>query len=339
MKFISVFVGVLLSGQFLFGQGEVFHLNIQVIDSKTKTGVSKKGISLLPLGVGTTDSDGRAVITIPKNTKMVELNVPPGFEIVDPPGPILPVPASEDVVIKFWVNEIQARMMAEEIDRLKQEKDNAAALASSLELKNRLLESQISHLSEENVTLQDSVKAISKQIEAAHHQVSAIDQEIGQYRLAFYDKISNNYQKFLNALLDMQEALKHVSQAFIQEGDLRNFNDRITALNQARNSMHEDHLANVKVVEKYWSKETSIKLMGLYDQALHNTYDDVILPLNNDLIAKLNATWNGNKPRIFAQRKAVKHTKEALKNLQQEIQNLRTQASEVLKLLELDKSS
>ena len=338
MKFIYALVCVLLPCQLLLAQGNTFRLSLQIIDQKTKQGVAKKGISLLRLGAGTTDSDGVAIITIPSHTQVVELQVPPGFEIVDPPGPIMPVPASEEVVVKFWVNEVQLNKMEAQIDYLKQERDSITTLANRLELKNQLLENQINQLTSENVALRDSVREVSQQIDVLNNKASTIDQEIAQYKLAFYDKISSNYQQFLNALLDMEVALGNVSEAFTQEGELRNFNDRINALNQARNSMHENHLAYVKVAEKYWNKEISLKLMGLYKQALYNTYNDVILPLNDELIATLRDTWNGNKPRIFVQRKAVKRTDKALEELHEEIEDLKGKASEVLKLLELDKS-
>lgn len=333
MKFIGTLVGILLPFQMLFAQGKALHLKIQVINQKTKIGVATKGISLLPSGSGTTDSDGKATITIPSHTKEIELQVPPGFEIVNPPGPRSSVPDDKELVVRFWVNEVRLERMEAQIVHLKQERDVAVALASELELKNQQLGVQTKHLTSENAALQDSLREISEKIEAVNNQVLTLDQEIAQYKLAFYDKISTNYQQFLNALLDMEVALSYVSQAFTREGELRNFNERINALNLARNEMHENHLAYVKVVEEHWNKETSLHLSNLYEQALHKIYGNIILPLNDELIATLRDTWNGNKPRIFVQRKAVKRTNKALEKLHQEIDQLEDKASLVLPLL------
>jgi uncharacterized FlaG/YvyC family protein len=311
--------------QFGYGQG-TYRVSIKIIDEDTQKEVPKLGISLMEngrgLGVGTTDGNGIATIIIPRTTRNITLVLTSkDIEIKYPRGgeTHAPSPEIENPTVEFLVKTSLFRMMALQIEHLSQEKKELENLADSLKLK----------MYSDQISFKDSLEKISDQI---NHLLI----EITNKKLALYSEISNNYLQFLNAILDMELTLKQVSNTFIQEGELRNFNRQIEILNHARNSMHENHLAYVQVVEKYWNSDSSEKLKGLYHQALQNTYGDIILPLNEELISKLKDSWNGNKPRILVQRKAVKSTKKALTKLHDEIEELKITADEVLALLESD---
>ncbi len=317
----------------LFAQDNTFQISIQIIDQETKKGVADVGMSLLNLGAGTTDKDGMVRIPIPQGTETVELQIAKGFEIVNPPGPRLPVPGSTNAILQFWVKTVFLEDMKTKIDRLLTEKRELEGLTESLKTENDLLLEKNKHLTSAQTSLQDSIRQITLRIDSLQHKLQTVGREITVYKLAIFDRISRNYHQFLNAMLDMEMSLRNVSQAFIQEAALRQFNRQVENLNQARNGMHENHLSYIEAVEKYWDKNTSLTLKSLYDQALLNTYGKVILPLNEKLIARLNEAWNGHKPRILVQRKAVKSTEKALVGLHQELEDLQLIANELMVLL------
>ncbi len=325
MKLIITFIITLFISHIGYTQ-DTYRVSIRIIDEDTQREVPKLGISIIEngkgIGAGTTDGNGIASISIPRTTRNITLILTSAdIEIKYPRGgeTHAPSPDIENPTIEFLVKTSAFRMMALEIEQLSQEKKQLELLADSL--KTSMLSEQIS--------FKDSLEIISLKI-------SSLFSEITDKKQGIYAEITDNYLQFLNAILDMEQTLKYVSNTFTQEGELRNLNRQIEILNHARNKMHENHLSYLQVVEQYWDKSISRRLGMLYKQALENTYGDVILPLNDELISKLKDSWNGNKPRIIVQRKAVKSTNLALLKLHEEIKDLRYQADEVLSLLETE---
>lgn len=327
MRYFGAFLLLIFfQTQFVYAQNSHYSVSIKIIDEDTQKEVPRLGISLLEngrgLGVGTTDGNGIATISIPRTTRSITLVLPSKDIVIKYPKggeTHAPSPDIENPIVEFLITTSRFKMMTLQIEYLSQEKKELQMLADSLQEK----------MFSEQISFKDS-------LEKVNHRINSLLIEITSKKLAIYSEISDNYLQFLNAILDMEQSLKHVASAFTHEGELRNFNHQIEILNQARNSMHENHLAYVQVVEQYWNKATALKLRSLYRHALENTYGDIILPLNDELIAKLKATWNGNKPRIFVQRKAVKSTKKALAKLQDEIEDMEDTAEEVLALLASD---
>ncbi|MEB2774058.1 hypothetical protein SYJ56_02000 [Algoriphagus sp. D3-2-R+10] len=323
MKLIFAFIITLFTIHIGYAQ-DTYRVSIRIIDEETQKEVPNLGINIIEngkgIGAGTTDGNGIASIIIPRTTRNITLILTSSdIEIKYPRGgeTHAPSPEIENPTIEFLVKTSAFRMLSLEIAQLSQEKKQLETLADSLN--KRMLAEQIS--------FKDSLETINLKI-------NSLFSEITNKKQGIYAEITNNYLQFLNAILDMEETLKYVSNTFTQEGELRNLNRQIEILNHARNKMHENHLSYVQVVEQYWDKNTSLRLSMLYKQALENTYGEVILPLNEELISKLKDSWNGNKPRIIVQRKAVKSTNLALLKLHEEIEDLRYQADEVLPLLE-----
>ncbi|MEX2513041.1 MAG: hypothetical protein WD398_09055 [Cyclobacteriaceae bacterium] len=304
----------------------IYSVRIKVIDEDSRREVPNLGINLEEngqgLGTGTTDGNGIATITIPRTTRTLKLVLSSReIEIVSPIGgeTHAPSPEIDNPLIEFYVKTSQFRMMALQIEQLSREKKQLEDLSNSLQKR----------LSTDQSIYKDSLEMIKGRI-------AKLMVEIDDKKSNIFSAISDNYLQFLNAILDMERMLGNVSPIFTQEGALRNFNRQIETLNLARNSMHENHLAYIQVVGQHWDKKTADKLMGLYTQALENTYGNTLLPLNDDFIAYLKASWNGDKPRLSVQRKAKKNTEKALPKLHEEITIMEVLGKEVLAVLDSD---
>ena len=104
-------------------------------------------------------------------------------------------------------------------------------------------------------------------------------------------------------------------------------------LSEARDDMHENYLGYIETVEQYWSKDLAQELEGLYDLALEKAYWDQVIPLNEYLFQEIDKAWKNEKPRILAQKRAKKPTKESQNNLRALLPQLESQAEQVLKKL------
>ena len=280
--------------------------------------------------------NGLLKISIPPGTKTLELQAPIGYEISSPPGPILPVPADEEVIVKFWIKTAILENMQRQIDQLLMDKQSLQRTVGDLELeleKYKELNQELEKSSQGNRDSVGQVKSLIAQrdgvIDSLKQLVAEVDGQIDDYKFAMYSKITQNYQKFLNAILNTEHALKHIKGAFVNAGELKNLNATIETLNSARDDMHENHLAYIEAGRKYWDGSIATQLTSLYDQAIKQTYGDLIIPLNENLISHLNNAWNGKQSRLVAQKKARKNIKKMLPKLRQEIEDMERIAKEV----------
>lgn len=315
-------------------------ISVQILNVHTQQGISQKNISLLNVGTRATDRNGLLKINIPEGTNTIELQTPPGFEIVSPPGPIMPVPASENVIVKFWVKTALLENMQKEIDQLLKDKEGLTQQVKQMGIELEKLQQLNQNLETMSQGTQDSVALIKTKItekdaiiDSLEKKVTDVDSRIGDYKLAIYSEITRNYQHFLNAILNMEMALADVRGAFVNEGELKHFNSKIEALNIARDDMHEKHLAYIEAAEKYWDTGISSQLQSMYHQAIIQTYQHLIIPLNQDLISQLKNAWSGRNSRIIAQKKAGKNLKKMRPKLRQEIEDLERIAQQVFEQL------
>lgn len=327
----------------MFGLLDNIHsqvITVQVLDVNTQQGIPQRNISLLNIGTRATDRNGLLKINIPPGTQTLELQAPPGYEILTPPGPILPVPASEEIIVKFWIKTAIIENMQKRIDQLLIDKEtlnkNVEELEAELE-RLRDLNLQLERSNQGNKDSVGQVRAIIAQkdglIDSLKQVANEVNGQIEDYKYAMYASITQNYQKFLNGILNMEAALEDVRGAFTYESELKNFNTTIEALNFARDDMHEKHLGYIEAGKKYWSENISAQLSSLYDQAITKTYGDLIIPLNKDLISYLNDAWRGKKSRLRARKKARKNLKTMLPKLRQEIEDMERIAKEVFEQL------
>jgi len=333
----------MIPGLMVFAQPGPKSVTIQVIDQSTQAGLARKGVSLLNVGSGVTDDNGLVRVTIPNGITTIELQLPPGFEIVNPPGPIQNVPSSANAVVKFWVKTALLENMKAQIDQLIRDKQNLSKSVNDLETELASLQDLNKELLSNSAGKQDSIERVRTQmrikdqvIDSLSRKVMDVDSKIGDYKLAIFSEISRNYQQFLNAMLNMEMNLKDIKGAFINEGELKNFNSIVEILNVARDDLHEKHLAYIEAAETYWNKGVSAKLSGLYNQAIVNTYGNLIIPLNEDLVGRLKAAWSGKQSRLVAQKQARKSLKKVLPKLRQEIEDMERIAEEVFVQLKED---
>ena len=313
-------------------------VSVQVVDVETNRGIPRIGVELLGLGSGITDSDGIVRIPVPEGTKVLELQPPQGFKVLTPPGPIQPVPSSDEVLVKFWLDVGALKVLQAQIDQLSNQQKALETSLSTVEREREFLQQQLDSLEGRSGIAMDSLqKEIIAQvavIDSLSKKLTQVKADISSTKLQIYEDISHNYNTFLNAILNFSQGLKTVSYAFINAQELEAFNGYILALNEARDEMHEYHDSYIETAGQYWSRATAQELEKMYDLALQEAYGDIILPLNDLLLKEIRSAWAKEKNRNIAQRNAKKPTKEAKKNLDEALDRLQIQAKKVLDLLE-----
>lgn len=319
-----------------FAQPTVFRLTLQVVDAETNRGIPRVGVELIGLGSGVTNSQGIAQIPIPAGTPQVQLQAPNGFQVLTPPGPILPVPGSEEVIVKFYIKAGDLELLREQVRELYGEQASLQNSLDSLKNVNSQLQNRLSAVVSNRDSLLNLNEIQVMSISKLDKKLETVTSEYDQVRLKIYGNISENYNQFLNAILNFHMQLKSYKLAFRNPGELEQFNAKIETLSEARDAMHEKSPGYLEIVRQYWDKDDAIELEMLYDQALIRTYETYVLPLNKTLIQELKASWSGQKMRFAAQKAAKKPTEKAIQGLKVEIGSLKIQADKVLKRLKSD---
>ena len=328
--FLSIFFFALI-GLPLFGQDVV---TVQVVDVDTKRGISGIKVELLNMGSGKTDDEGFVRIPIPPGTEKVELQPPKGFSIFSPPGPIGNVPNSEESWITFYLNIGVLKELQRQIRVLSSLQNTLESSLDSVRIQNGQLQNQMSSLASNADSLKSTNESQMALIDSLEQELIAVKGDIVQAKLDIYEDISNNYNSYLNAILNFTLGLQHAKLAFTNPAELAHLKERIDVLNEARDNMHEYYLGYLETVEQYWNKDLSKELEAVYDLALYETYEAVVLPLGEVLLDELRKAWNSQSPRIIAQKKAKKPTKEAKIRLDALNEQLQVQAQAVLAKLE-----
>ncbi len=309
-------------------------LRIQVVDVDTRRGLSRISVSLVGLGGGVTNSDGVVRIPIPDGVSEIELQAPAGFEVLDPPGPKQPVPANEEVVIKFYIQAGRLDQLNAQLRQLTQERSQLQNELTTIRDRQDSLQQAADRLVMDRDSLATLQRRQQDRLQRLEDSLQLVQSDIRSVKLEVYRDISENYQEYLNAVLNFREVLKNVRHAFTNPQELNLFNSYVENLNETRDALHEKHLGYLQTVGAYWQANERIELEQLYDLALEEVYDEVILPLNELLVAQLRAAWNKETPRIVAQRRAKKPTKEALRQLETRLEALQRQGDRTLRLLE-----
>jgi len=323
-----------------FSQESPITIRIQIIDVNTKKGIEQTGVHLSGKS-STTDNNGFVRITLPKGVQVLELQTPAGYEINSPPGPTLPVPNSENAVVQFWVKTAAFEKMQEELNELRQEKNNLTSRVGNLSKELDSMTTNYENLSSNSQVLEKTLTQLSKSIkgkdlliDSLKQKSDSIENRMGEYKRVIFKKISTNYKRFHNDLLDMELNLINIKNAFINPGEVDLFNKKIDSLNSSRNALDEEHMDYVKTTKLYWNKEAAVHLDSLYDIALINIYERLIIPLNKVVIQNLNDAWQGEKCRMCVQRKTRTYLKKTtLGKLRKEIEDMEQVAEKVLSIL------
>ena len=192
-------------------------VTIQIIDADTDRGISQIGVELLGLGSGVTDSDGMVRIPIPPGTNTVELQPPRGYKVLTPPGPVQPVPNSEEVLVKFWLDIGALKVLQQEIRRLSNRQESLESVLDSVKEANSTLQTQVASMETANRSQVEALKIEQLAIiDSLQKSLVQVQSEIAETKLSIYRDISQNYNSFYDAIANFTEGLRHAKYALYQ---------------------------------------------------------------------------------------------------------------------------
>lgn len=301
-------------------------VKVQFLDYESDRYVEGINIEMIPEASAITQNAGIAEFVLSASADEIEIIPPRGYKVMSPPNARLQIPRNETAVLKCWIKLVGIPDWTKIIQNLESEKEK---LDQELTQMNELVGS----LKRNNRQLADSVASRVRVIDSLQQRLLRIDSTIFNQKLQIVSSIDASYKQYLNAILNFSEQLRDVRPLFLNDQALVEFNRIVDKLNVQRDSLHENYMTYVSLIEKLWNPSLAIDLESVYDLALKEAYGAIIIPLNSSLISEITRARLGQKPRLAAMRKAKKPAKEAKNELDLRLGELQREADKTIKKL------
>lgn len=318
------------------GQDAVFRGRL--IDESTDRGVPGVLVSLVGFGQKMTDDEGMFQIAITPNTDQVQIELPDGWEIRSHLDGKVLVPRSSSQFQPIRVKPVfseydqlrrdlarmreENRLKAVQIDSLEQlVKDSINWYRNQIKVSSYESRTETNRAAAEAETLRQKVDELTRRLEARYTELNKAE---------LRGTVSGELLVYLDKLKDLRDFLPNFRDVFLFPQASENFDQLVTAYNEARAPIYENQQGRLAEVALYWEDPVlTDDLEEVYDLILNGIHKESVLPMNDELIGLVRAYVAGRMPRVQANRKAHKKAKTAYDTLAAPIESLEKKIGEV----------
>ncbi len=310
----------------------------RVVDTEQRA-VRGERVILIGVSEGRTDDDGLFRVSIPASLAEVQVELE-RYEVIYPRGGRAPVPKSAATPVLFEVKKLETGGQEKLIRQLREN-------LKKLENDRRFREEEIGRLEK---SLRDTIATYHRLFEASGGQTARLTDSLQQRiesllasresallaekKEKLYGDISRTLLNFLDKAKNLRDELARVEDVFLSEPARLNFEKQVGAYNTARDSLYNLHRGYLESIRLFWhDPEAVAKAQNVYDLALVQIHEGIMLPLNGSVIGPVRDAATGRTSRLAARRKARQGASRTLEQLAFPLRNLELKISELAGIL------
>lgn len=339
MKYILLFLTVISCQHGLFAQQRIFLGKVVGEDQERLSGLD---ISIEGGNPTTTDDDGLFRIALSNEDVrrgMVTLNVP-GYKIMRPEGGEAMLPLSQEMVTTVSVKKAGTSPSQAKIKELE---TKIKKLSTEKALKDNELQGKLAEIETIKKTHQANLQkaaaqldSLNKVIETLRVEGSKIDNTLvelaTQRKQLFYNDLSETLLNYVDKLKNFRDWMPRISDVFLNDGAMSQFNAVVSSYNIARDSLYNKHKALETGLGQYWEQEKLVlRLEDVNDMALSEIHKAIVLDIvNAEIVSAMKDYATRKSSRPAAMKKAEKSAKHAESLLYMAIPKLEDKINQLL---------
>lgn len=339
MKYLLPFTALLGLMPVLTAQQSIF-LGKLVDESQQR--LSGVNVSIEGGNPTMTDDDGLFRIALSKEDErrsMVTLNVP-GYKILSPTDGEAVLPRSQDWVTTFTVKKTGAR--APEV-QVKELENKIKKLSAEKAVKDNELERRLAEIESLKKTHQTDLQIVSAQVDSLNKVIerlrtegSNIERSLSELALQrkqlLYGELSQTLLNYLDKLKNLRDWMPRISDLFLNDAAITQFNAVISSYNGARDTLYNKHEVFEKNLGEYWQQESLVlRMEDVNGLALNEIHQAIVMDIiNQEILTDLKDYATRQTSRITAMKKAEKSAKHAESMLYVAIPKLEDKINQLL---------
>ena len=241
-----------------------------------------------------TQSNGEFNLDFTPGQHEMVLYPPKGFVRVSPPNGVLYLPEDKSRTLTVWMaregrESREVELFTKILSKKEQEK-------TGLQTEHDTLKARLDRLVSERQTTSALYDSLNTLLRQNNGNAAALEREMAELRQAvelkqqlYYQNISGELVVYTDRLKDLRDALPRVSDAFIDARSMAHLENTIAQYNAARDSLLYHSKGHVEVVRALWDDTAARELASVYENIRVAVHEEVVLPLNTQLLAQFRA--------------------------------------------------